>query len=121
MQATPATWTMLFRSGWRNEEGVRILCGGEALAETLRRASSPPAAKPGTCIGPTETTIWSTVAGQRHGPITSAGRSPTRRSTCSTGLEPCRSGVPGELWIAGDGVAAATLNRPELTQERSCR
>ena len=27
MQATPATWTMLFRSGWRNEEGVRIVCG----------------------------------------------------------------------------------------------
>src|SRR3546814_15056115 len=31
MQATPSTWTMLFHSGWRNEERVKILCGGEPL------------------------------------------------------------------------------------------
>ncbi|MDJ1631595.1 AMP-binding protein [Bacillus velezensis] len=40
MQATPFTWKMLFHSGWSNEENVKILCGGEALSEQLKRAVS---------------------------------------------------------------------------------
>ena len=27
-------------------------------------------------------------------------------------------GVPGEIWIGGDGVTLGYLNRPELTAER---
>ena len=37
MQATPSTWTMLFHAGWRNAEGVKVLCGGEALPARLKR------------------------------------------------------------------------------------
>src|SRR5690606_31771486 len=36
MQATPATWAMLVRVGWRNTEGVKVLCGGEALPDGLK-------------------------------------------------------------------------------------
>lgn len=30
-------------------------------------------------------------------------------------------GVPGELWVGGDGVARGYLNRPELTNEKFCK
>ncbi|MDB6026418.1 MAG: hypothetical protein JWM68_2641, partial [Verrucomicrobiales bacterium] len=32
MQATPATWRMLFENGWRGNLGLKVLCGGEALS-----------------------------------------------------------------------------------------
>jgi amino acid adenylation domain-containing protein len=32
--------------------------------------------------------------------------------------DPVEPGLPGEIWIAGGGVAAGYLNRPELTAER---
>ncbi|MDB9376296.1 condensation domain-containing protein, partial [Nodularia sphaerocarpa] len=35
MQATPATWRLLITSGWRGKVDLKILCGGEALDNTL--------------------------------------------------------------------------------------
>ena len=34
-QATPATWRLLLEAGWAGKEGLKILCGGEALPADL--------------------------------------------------------------------------------------
>lgn len=71
--------------------------------------------------GPTEATIWSTVAtcidGGRKPPI---GRpiQNTRVYILDPRGQPVPIGVPGELYIAGSGVARGYLNRQELTAQR---
>ncbi|HEY9622716.1 MAG TPA: amino acid adenylation domain-containing protein, partial [Crinalium sp.] len=71
--------------------------------------------------GPTETTIWATVA-ELHpndNPLT-IGRPilNTQVHILDANLNPVPVGIPGELYIGGEGLAHGYLNRPELTTER---
>ncbi len=71
--------------------------------------------------GPTESTVCATVAQISDGSekIT-IGRpiSNTQIYILDKHLQPVPIGVPGELYIGGDGLARGYLNRPELTQEK---
>ncbi len=121
MQATPTTWCMLLEAGWGNAAGLTILCGGEALPSELAARLLGTGASVWNVYGPTETTIWSTIhrvdAADDPVPI---GRSiaNTRVYVLDRHLRPVPIGVPGELWIAGDGLARGYGNRPQLTAER---
>ncbi len=71
--------------------------------------------------GPTETTIWSTLYQVKE----ATGSIPVGRPIANTTLyvldqnrQPVPVGVPGELYIGGDGLAQGYLNRAELTAER---
>ena len=77
------------------------------------------------CYGPTETTLFASCLphdGRRRRwapPSPSAGPSATRRCTSSTRTgQPVPVGVPGELFIGGDGLARGYLGQPDLTAER---
>jgi amino acid adenylation domain-containing protein len=73
--------------------------------------------------GPTEASVWSMVyrcqASDPHEAVP-IGRpiANTRLYVLDRNLQPVPSGVPGELCIAGDGVARGYLNRAELTQQK---
>jgi acyl carrier protein len=74
--------------------------------------------------GPTETTIWSTARKLRPSDAHVAIGRPvanTRLYVVDAQLNPVPFGVPGELLIAGDGVARGYLNQPELTQQKFIR
>jgi amino acid adenylation domain-containing protein len=74
--------------------------------------------------GPTETTVYATVHWVRDvapdAKTIPIGK-PIANSTAYI-LDSARNlapiGVPGELWLGGDGMALGYLNRPELTAER---
>ena len=62
MQATPATWRLLLAAGWTGSPGLKILCGGEAWPTELADELLPRCKSLWNMYGPTETTIWSSVA-----------------------------------------------------------
>jgi amino acid adenylation domain-containing protein len=71
--------------------------------------------------GPTETTIWAThVRCEPDGQVPTIGKPIT--NTCvylvDRQLQPVPLGVPGELCIAGAGLAREYLQRPELTAQQ---
>ncbi len=74
--------------------------------------------------GPTENTTftsWYLVQDVPEGATTiPIGRpiSNTQIYVLDSQLQPVGVGVPGEVYIAGDGLAKEYLNRPELTQEK---
>ena len=128
LQCTPSMARMLSEDpGSRAALGSipHLLVGGEAfpapLAEQLR-AGSP--ASVTNMYGPTETTIWSLT----HRLNGDAGPVPIGRPVANTRvhvldrfLQPVPPGVPGHLYIGGDGVARGYHRRPELTAERFVR
>jgi acyl-CoA synthetase (AMP-forming)/AMP-acid ligase II/aryl carrier-like protein len=74
--------------------------------------------------GPTETTIWSAVHRVKpFGDTVPIGRpmANTQIYILDRNLQPVPAGVPGEIFIGGEGVARGYLNRPELTAEKFVR
>jgi amino acid adenylation domain-containing protein len=98
-----------------------LLVGGEAFPETLlQKARSLTKAKIVNLYGPTETTIWSTLADLTGDVPLTIGKpiANTRIYILSKGGLPQPVGVYGELCIGGDGVGPGYLNKPELTAEK---
>jgi amino acid adenylation domain-containing protein len=120
MQATPSTWWMLFENSWKNEEQLTILCGGEALSESLRQKFKETPSQVWNMFGPTETTIWSTVKRLNDDEPITIGRPihNTQIYILDRRRQPVPIGVAGDLYIAGDGLARGYLNRPGLTAEK---
>jgi amino acid adenylation domain-containing protein len=137
MQATPATWRTLLRSGWNHARRVsagnsskplRILCGGETLPWELANGLLATGAEVWNMYGPTETTIWSLIHRVEQGtegkaePI-SVGR-PIANTTAfilDEQQQPLPVGVPGELFLGGIGLAKGYRGRPQQTAERFIR
>jgi natural product biosynthesis luciferase-like monooxygenase protein len=124
-QCTPSMATMLV-AGRRGREALarvkHMMVGGEAFPPTL--AAELRSLLSGDLInmyGPTETTVWSsTYAIDKVAGAISIGR-PIANTTfyvLDPALQPVPIGVPGELYISGDGVVRGYWNRPELTAER---
>ena len=120
LQATPATWGMLIDAGWRGGD-LTAICTGEAMSRPLADALLDRAGRVFNLYGPTETTIFSTLERVQAGTgAVLIGRplANTRVYVLDEHLEPVPQGVPGELYIAGTGVALGYWKRPELTVER---
>ncbi len=121
LQATPATWRGLLATGWDGRQGLRVLCGGEAMPRELANSLLALDMEVWNVYGPTETTIWSTVHRVSHG----TGPIPVGRpiANTTTYILDARQravpiGVPGELYIGGTGLANCYRDQPALTAEK---
>ncbi len=127
MQATPVTWRMMLEAGWTGDARLRVLCGGEAFPSDLAGELASRCAAVYNMYGPTESTVWSAVfeldADEWREPrdaVVPIGRPihNTQLYVLDAFLQPVPAGIPGELYIGGQGLALGYLNRDELTAER---
>ncbi|MEO0935495.1 MAG: amino acid adenylation domain-containing protein, partial [Cyanobacteria bacterium J06641_2] len=138
MQATPATWRLLLTAGWKGNQQLKVLCGGEALDINIAEELLNRSKEVWNLYGPTEATIWSSVTECRDVKFNvssiheedvmyyvSTKSVPIGKPINNTqfyvlndDLQPVPIGVPGELYIGGGGLAKGYLNKPELTEER---
>ncbi len=125
MQCTPAMATMLLiDDDNRNALGSveHLFVGGEALPGTLLQdLRSSTKATIENMYGPTETTVWSsTCTAEGSETVVPLGKAiaNTQLYILDSKGRPVPAGVPGELYISGDGVARGYHNRSDLTQER---
>jgi non-ribosomal peptide synthetase component F/thioesterase domain-containing protein/acyl carrier protein len=99
---------------------LTALCGGEAWGAELAEQLLERCGQLHNVYGPTETTIWSTMARVEAGRSPSIGRplANTQVYVLDSRLQPVPVGVAGELYIGGAGLARGYRKRPELTAER---
>ncbi|MFI0941513.1 non-ribosomal peptide synthase/polyketide synthase [Streptomyces sp. NPDC021020] len=98
-----------------------VLLGGEAVPETVWSALRDTEGTYGyNLYGPTEYTINTLGGGTLDSDTPTVGRPirGTRAHILDPWLRPVPDGVPGELYIAGIGLARGYLDRPGLTAER---
>ncbi|MFD8789149.1 amino acid adenylation domain-containing protein, partial [Kitasatospora sp. NPDC059599] len=122
LHITPSYTEQLIEEGLLDAPAPRLLLlGGEAVGQALwQRLREHPDTAGHNFYGPTEATVYALTqpfdAAERPGlggPI--AG---VRAHVLDEHLNPVPVGVPGELYLAGAGLARGYLGRPGLTAER---
>ncbi|MFF5718383.1 amino acid adenylation domain-containing protein [Streptomyces buecherae] len=103
--------------------GTTVIVAGEACAPELVRAWAPHTPMFNS-YGPTETTVdatlWRCDPGALRGGPVPVGRPVTETATyvLDAALQPVPPGTPGELYVAGTGLARGYHARPGLTAQR---
>jgi len=124
---TTALFNLMAREAPTAFAGLRgLMFGGEAVdAKAVRRVlEHGPPERLLHVYGPTESTTfasWQRVEAVGAEATTVPIGRPVRNTTLyvlDELLEPVPVGVPGELYIGGDGLARGYLKRPELTAEK---
>lgn len=124
LQMTPSRMRMLLndkQSGSCLQNVQEIMIGGETLPpDLLEEIKGITQARIYNMYGPTETTIWVTVKDLTETKEITIGRpiANTLIYIVDPSNQPQPIGVPGELCVAGDGLARGYWNRADLTAEK---
>jgi len=123
IHGVPSAIAELVRNG-RLPDSVRAVnLGGEAVQGALARRvyEQSRAARVINVYGPSEDTTYSTTSHIPRDVETPAVGRPvagSRAYVLDAALQPVPIGVPGAVYLAGDGLARGYLGRPDLTADR---
>jgi acyl carrier protein len=112
---------MLIEAKWPGDSRLKVICGGEALPWLLATQLRQRSGSLWNMYGPTETTIWSALSiVELSDALVTIGRpiGNTQIYLLDREMQPVASGVAGELYIGGTGLAHGYLNLPALTAEK---
>ncbi|AMP97965.1 amino acid adenylation protein [Pedobacter cryoconitis] len=121
IQATPSFYQMLFNAGWKGNENLKILCGGDSLNESLAEKLITHSKEVWNMYGPTETTIWSSAKKiDKPSDASNIGKpiNNTQIYIVDKFLNLLPENTAGRIFIAGDGVAKGYYKNEKLTQEK---
>ncbi|RJQ72968.1 non-ribosomal peptide synthetase [Pseudonocardiaceae bacterium YIM PH 21723] len=121
LETTPSYIRQLLDIGLLDGYRPSVLAlGGEAVDTALwQRLADEPGVRAVNLYGPTECTVdpmLAEIAGPR--PVIGSGADNIQTYVLDAGLRPVAPGVPGELYLAGAGLARGYQGRSVLTAER---
>lgn len=120
IQTTPTKYRIMLESpecAYLKNVALLVTSGEPLTNELLETLHSYTSAEVFNPLGPSETTVWSPNGEGIRDTDIHIGKplANTQVFIVDNYLKPAPIGVTGELCIAGDGVGAGYLNRPELT------
>jgi amino acid adenylation domain-containing protein len=122
INTVPSAMTALLAAGGIPNSVLCVNLAGEPLSTSLvkRIEERIPSVRIFDLYGPTETTTYSTFARRRSSAPATIGRplANTQIFILDAYFKPLPPGVPGQIFIGGEGVARGYLHHPELTAER---
>lgn len=123
VNTVPSAFAALIKTGRPIPETINtiILCGEPLPVALVDQIYALPGIKQVVDLyGPTEDTVYSTVTLRKAGEPPTIGKviPNSRLYLLDPFMQPVPIGLPGEIYLGGDGVARGYLNRPELTAER---
>ncbi|WP_017611886.1 non-ribosomal peptide synthetase, partial [Nocardiopsis salina] len=125
INVTPSYCGQLIEDGLLEQDGRHVPClvllGGEAVSDAVWQSlREAPGVLGYNLYGPTEYTINTLGGGTEDSaaPTVGAPIHNTRVYVLDSGLAPVPPGVPGELYVAGVGIARGYAERPGATADR---
>ncbi|WP_133054873.1 non-ribosomal peptide synthetase, partial [Niastella populi] len=121
LQATPGFYEMLFESGWQGSRQLKVLSGGDLLTASLARKLLDSAGEVWNMYGPTEVTVYGSgrkITDAADGKSIGYPISNTQIFIVDDRLKPVPVGIPGSIYIGGDGLALGYYRQEALTEAR---
>ncbi|MEB2782616.1 amino acid adenylation domain-containing protein [Algoriphagus sp. C2-6-M1] len=123
MFATPTHWQMIVQSGWNERfSNLTVISGGEELKKSLAYSLNKYSKEVWNVYGPTETTIFATCKkvkpDDQEITLGKAVKGTEIYLVDENSKLISDSGLAGEIWISGEGVAKAYIGLEKLTQEK---